>query len=157
LRMVPVAPCDVVRQVMADLHGEHDGRQVEITIGSLAECKADPALLKQVFANLLGNSLKYTRQRKNAAIEIGSLPCESQPGAHTYFVKDNGVGFDMQYAHKLFGVFQRLHRAEDYEGTGVGLATVKRIIQRHGGRIWAVAAVDQGATFFFTLRNGSKS
>ncbi|MEP7338655.1 MAG: PAS domain S-box protein [Acidobacteriota bacterium] len=143
-----VALGQMARTVMEDLHGEYEHRQVKVTIGELPVCQADPTLLKQVFANLLANALKFTRQRAMALIEIGYR----QDGDNTvYFVKDNGVGFDMRYVHKLFGVFQRLHRAEDYEGTGVGLATVQRIINRHGGRIWAEAEIGKGATFFFTL------
>src|SRR5262249_26002640 len=147
LRLQPVSPGEVVRQALADLHAEQEGRKVRITLADLPSCRADPALLKQVYVNLLGNALKYTRPRPEAAIEIGSQAA-AESGERTYFVKDNGVGFDMRYGHKLFGVFQRLHRAEEYEGTGVGLAIVKRIIQRHSGRIWAEACVDRGATFF---------
>jgi PAS domain S-box-containing protein len=147
-----IAPTPLVRQVIAELGALQAGRAVEITIGDLPACQADPTLLKQVFANLLGNALKFTRTREVALIEVG---CREQDGEHVCFVRDNGVGFDMEYAGKLFGVFQRLHRAEDYEGTGVGLATVQRIIHRHGGRIWAEAEVNKGATFYFTLGGGT--
>jgi PAS domain S-box-containing protein len=144
----PVAPVDVVQQALADLRHEQAGRQVEIVIGELPTCQADPALLRQVYVNLLGNALKFTRGREPARIEIG---CRETDGVRAYFVADNGTGFDMQYAHKLFGVFQRLHRAEEYEGTGVGLAIVQRIVQRHSGRAWAEAEPDRGATFYFTI------
>jgi light-regulated signal transduction histidine kinase (bacteriophytochrome) len=143
-----VRPAELVREVLADLKPEIKQRQVEFTIGDLPPCQADPALLRQVFANLLANSLKFTRLRPVAQIEVGHL---EQDGMPTYFMKDNGVGFDMRYADKLFGVFQRLHRAEDYEGTGVGLATVQRVIQRHGGTIWADSTINQGTTFYFTV------
>ncbi len=151
LKTQRVAPEDLVRHVLEDLRDQRDGRPVEMTIGELPPCQADPALLKQVFVNLLGNALKYTRGRDPARIEIGARSNGPQPGGAVYFVKDNGAGFDMQYADKLFGVFQRLHHAEDYEGTGVGLAIVQRIVHRHGGRIWAEAQVDRGAAFYFTL------
>jgi signal transduction histidine kinase len=144
----PIVLADLVQQVVTDLQRENKDRQVEFSIGELPCCHADPALLTQVWVNLLGNALKFTRGRAVAHIEVG---CQNLNGARVYMVRDNGVGFEMQYAHKLFGVFERLHRAEDFEGTGVGLALVQRIIQRHGGRIWAEAEVDQGATFFFTL------
>ncbi len=144
----PVAPADLVRQVLSDLRAVQDGRHIDLAIGDLPMCEADPALLKQVFVNLLANALKFTSQREVAVIEVG---CREERGEHVYFVKDNGVGFNMAYVGKLFGVFQRLHRAEEYEGTGVGLAIVQRIIHRHGGRIWVEAAVDHGATFFLTL------
>ncbi|MBI4788448.1 MAG: GAF domain-containing protein [Chloroflexi bacterium] len=144
-----VAPADLVRQVLDDLASQQDGRHVEVVIGELPECEADPVLLKQVWVNLISNALKFTRQRAVAKLEIGSQACEGEEVA--YFVKDNGVGFDREQADKLFGVFQRYHDAEDYEGTGVGLAIVERIVRRHGGRVWAEAQVDQGATFYFTL------
>jgi len=143
-----VRPTDLVQQCVEELRGEQQGRRVEIAIGDLPACQADPALLKQVWLNLMSNAFKYTRKQEMAVIAVG---CQEQDGATAYFVRDNGVGFDMRYADKLFGVFQRLHRAEDYEGTGVGLAIVQRIIHRHGGRVWAEAAVNQGATFYFTF------
>ena len=155
LRTQPVAPADLVYQALADLRDELEGREVRVTIGELPLCQADPRLLRQVYANLLGNALKYTRTRRQAVVEVGYSSNSGEPGECVYFVRDNGVGFDMRYADKVFGGFQRLHRAEDYEGTGIGLATVKRIVQRHGGRIWAEASVNQGATFYFTLPNGT--
>jgi signal transduction histidine kinase len=152
LKVQRVMPADLARQALEDLRAEQEGREVKITIDDLPACQADPALLRQVFANLLGNALKFTRKREVAAVEVG---CRQTDGTCVYYVKDNGVGFDMRYADKLFGVFQRLHRAEEYGGTGVGLATVQRIIHRHGGRVWAEAEVDKGATFFFTLGGGT--
>jgi PAS domain S-box-containing protein len=140
---------DLVRQALQSLSGEQVGRRIETSMGELPACQGDPALLRQVWINLLLNALKFTREQNVARIEIGCLTQED--GAPVYFVKDNGVGFDMRYAGKLFGVFQRLHRAEEYEGTGVGLAIVQRIIHRHGGRVWAEGAMGQGATFYFTL------
>jgi light-regulated signal transduction histidine kinase (bacteriophytochrome) len=108
-------------------------------------------LVKQVFANLISNALKYSRPRQPAVIEVGQV---AKDGIQTFFVRDNGVGFSMRHADKLFGVFQRLHRPEDFEGTGIGLATVQRIIHKHGGRVWVDAEIDKGATFFFTLGPG---
>jgi signal transduction histidine kinase len=141
-------PVDLVQKVLKELRPEQEGRQVEITIGDLPPCDADSILLKQVFVNLLSNALKYSRKAEIARIEVGS---QMTNGACVYYVRDNGVGFDMEYADRLFGVFQRLHRGEEFEGVGVGLAIVHRIISRHGGRIWAEAATGQGATFYFTL------
>ncbi|MBI5961629.1 MAG: PAS domain-containing protein [Chloroflexi bacterium] len=143
-----VSPSHLARVVFEELSHERENRQVEITIGEMPDCQADPALLKQVFVNLLSNALKFTRPREVAQIEAGVLQPDGKP---IYFVKDNGVGFDMQYSDKLFGVFQRLHRAEEFEGTGVGLAIVQRIVYRHGGRVWAESQVDQGATFYFMV------
>ncbi len=144
----PIALSELVQQTADDLRLDYQGRQVKFVIGDLPACQGDPPLLKQVITNLLSNAIKFTRQREAARIEIGSF---SNDGEVVYFVKDNGVGFDMRYAHKLFGVFQRLHRSEDYEGTGVGLAIVQRIIHRHGGRVWAEAGPDEGSTFYFTI------
>ncbi len=146
----PIALASLVRTVLDDLHVDSQGAKLELVIGDLPLCLGDPVLLKQVVANLLSNALKYSRLRDPAIIEIGCRQ-GSRRDELVYYVKDNGVGFDMRYGAKLFGVFQRLHRAEDYEGTGVGLAIVQRIIHRHGGRIWAEGVVNQGATFYFTL------
>lgn len=138
----------LVKQVVEDLAPEYAGREVEWQIGELFSAECDPGLMKQVFANLLSNAVKYTRRQEHAVIQVGE---SMQSGERVIFVRDNGVGFEMQYADKLFGVFQRLHKARDFEGTGVGLAIVQRIIRKHGGRIWAEAALGHGATFFFTL------
>ncbi len=140
---------DLARQVIEDLDPQRDGRRVDVRMHDLPACEADPALLKQVLANLLSNAVKYTRCRERAKIDIGSAGAARE--GVVYFVRDNGAGFDMRYADKLFGVFQRLHSVGEYEGTGVGLAIVHRIVTRHGGRVWAEAAPDQGATFYFTL------
>ncbi len=148
LKRETVSPTDLARQVLDELLSHEPGRQVEVVIGELPTCQADPILLKQVFTNLLSNALKFTRGREVAHIEIGLCRVEDETA---YFVRDNGVGFDMDHADQLFGVFQRLHPAEEFEGNGVGLAIVARIIHRHGGHVWAKAQVDQGATFFFTL------
>lgn len=138
----------VVEEVLQDLNNETKDRNIQWHVGDLPFVDCDRGLIKQVFYNLLSNAVKYTRPRNPAVIDVGQTSVEGQV---VNFVRDNGVGFSMKYAHKLFGVFQRLHRKEDFEGTGVGLATVQRIIQKHGGRIWAEAEIDKGATFFFSL------
>lgn len=143
----------IVQEVVDDLKSQQDGRQIEWRIGELPPCLADSALLKQVWVNLLSNAIKYSRDRKSAIVEAG---CTYENGGNVYFVRDNGVGFDMQYANKLFGVFQRLHRADEFEGTGVGLAIVQRIVHRHGGRVWAEGRVNQGAAFYFTVEGENK-
>jgi PAS domain S-box-containing protein len=148
LAMQVTALGSVVKDVITMLEPESQGRQVEWKIEVLPVAECDPILVRQVFQNLIGNALKYSRPRSPAVIEIGQ--CE-RDGQRVIFVRDNGVGFNMKYVDKLFGVFQRLHRAEEFEGTGVGLATVRRIIQKHGGRVWAEAEVDRGSTFYFTL------
>jgi PAS domain S-box-containing protein len=138
----------VVQSVIESLAHEIAHRQIEWIITELPPVQADPVLIHQVYANLIGNALKYSSKLVQTRIEIGY---RSEGLESVYFVRDNGAGFDMQYVDKLFGVFQRLHREDEFEGTGIGLATVQRIIHRHGGRIWAEAEVDKGATFFFTL------
>ena len=148
LTLQPTGLSSIVKDVLTLLTPESEGRQVEWKIAALPFVECDPGLVRQVFQNLISNALKYSRPRSPAVIEIGSM---KKDGQLVIFVRDNGVGFSMKYADKLFGVFQRLHRAEDFEGTGVGLATVQRIIKRHGGRVWADAELDQGATFYFTL------
>lgn len=145
----------IVERALAELAPARDGRQVEVVVGELPDAECDPALIEQVFVNLLSNAFKYSRQREHARIEVGVLDAKAGEGP-TYFVRDNGAGFDMEYAGKLFGVFQRLHRSDEFEGTGVGLAIVHRIIERHGGRIWADAKVDAGATFYFTLKGAKQ-
>ncbi len=139
----------LVREVIKELGPQQEGRRIDWVIGCLPLCAGDTALLKQVWLNLLGNAVKYTGRTEAAVIEVGSTPVQNEPPS--YWVRDNGAGFDMRYSHKLFGVFQRLHRAEDYAGTGVGLAIVQRVVHRHSGRVWAVAAVNQGATFYFNI------
>jgi PAS domain S-box-containing protein len=145
----------LVEETWSALESEREGRQVELVMGFLPNCQGDPSLLKQVFFNLLSNALKYSRRTADARIEIGCLPqvirAGEPPATNVYFVKDNGVGFDMQFAGKLFGVFQRLHRPDEYEGTGVGLAIVHSIIARHGGKIWAESEPDKGTTFYLTI------
>jgi PAS domain S-box-containing protein len=144
----------VVEDVIGSLQADLAGRQVEWRVGDLPYVDCDTALMRQVFQNLLSNALKFTRPRPQAIIEIGQ---REENGAPVIYVRDNGVGFSMKYADKLFGVFQRLHRSEDFEGTGVGLATVQRIIQKHGGRIWVEGELDKGASFYFTLQTSQKA
>jgi light-regulated signal transduction histidine kinase (bacteriophytochrome) len=138
----------LLAEVLNDLKPELEGREIEWQIGPLPFVECDPALIKQVLANLLSNAVKFTRPRKSAVVEVGAT---TQDGSPVIFVRDNGVGFSVKYADKLFGIFQRLHRREDFEGTGVGLAIVERIIRKHGGRVWAEGELNRGATFYFTL------
>lgn len=153
LKLQIVDPKRIVAAVLDELSPQREGRLIDFRLGDLPRCQGDPALLKQVWVNLISNAIKYTRERRPAVVEIGT---DSRAGECVYFVRDNGAGFDMQYANKLFGVFQRLHRMDQFEGTGVGLAIVKQIINRHGGRVWADAKEDQGATFSFVL-GGAKT
>jgi light-regulated signal transduction histidine kinase (bacteriophytochrome) len=122
--------------------------RASVTTKSLLTIYADPALFTQVWMNLISNALKYSGNKENPSVEIGSHKEENEV---VYYIKDNGAGFDMKYADKLFGVFQRLHKAQEFEGTGIGLSIVKRIIMRHGGRVWAEGKVNEGATFYFSL------
>ena len=140
----------LVAEVVRELEEEARGRRIDWKIAALPEVRGDRALLRQALVNLISNALKYTRNRPQACIEIGAA---APNGETVVCVRDNGVGFDMHYAHKLFGVFQRLHNAEEFEGTGIGLASVRRIIQRHGGRTWAEGLPGQGAAFYFSLPN----
>jgi light-regulated signal transduction histidine kinase (bacteriophytochrome) len=175
LKKRTVEVSEIVRQSMGDLRPDCEGRAVEFTLGALPACEADPLLLRQVFVNLLSNALKFSRKQEKVRIEVGALkaselaqpllavPSQARapesravhptldPDSWVYYVRDNGVGFDMRHADKLFGVFQRLHREVDFEGTGLGLATVRQIIHKHGGETWAEAEADKGATFYFTI------
>ena len=148
LHRQPVRFSEVVGRIIEDMAGERAGRDIEFVVADFPTWQVDPGLLQQVFVNLISNAIKFTRDRAKARIEIGyrmngtTLVC---------FVKDNGVGFNMKYMNKLFGVFQRLHSADQFEGTGVGLSIVRRIVERHGGTVWVDGAQDQGATFYFSL------
>jgi signal transduction histidine kinase len=141
-------------ETLAGMEMDLRGRDIVWTISPLPRVRGDTSMLRQVLVNLLRNAVKYPRPRKPARIEIGRAANEA--GRVVLFVRDNGVGFDMGSAGKLFGVFQRLHRADEFEGTGIGLANVRQIIARHGGRVWAQASPDQGATFYLTLAAASE-
>jgi len=145
---------ELVEQTLVSLENEYKNRKIDIEVGDLPACLGDAAMLRQVWVNLFANALKFTRERENARIEIGAQFID---GENVYFIKDNGAGFDMQYANKLFGVFQRLHSEREFEGTGVGLAIVARVINRHGGRVWAEGKVDEGAVFYFSLPRSAES
>ncbi len=155
MQVRPVRMTELVREAISDLEGMQEGRKVQLLVGELPPCHGDRRLLKLVWVNLLSNAFKYTRYRDEARIEVGSRPGPGDIDEVAYYVKDNGVGFDIKYVHKLFGVFQRLHRKEEFEGTGVGLAIVQRIVHRHGGRVWAEGKMNGGAEFSFSLRKAA--
>jgi two-component system sensor kinase len=139
---------DLARRVIDEMSTEFTGRDIEFVIADFPTWQVDPGLMQQVFVNLISNAVKFTREREKAHIEIGY---RKDGSTLVCFVKDTGVGFNMKYMNKLFGVFQRLHSADQFEGTGVGLSIVRRIIERHGGKVWVDGAQDQGASFFFSL------
>jgi two-component system sensor kinase len=141
----------MAREVFDELAALDPGRQLQLDLQPLPPAFGSQAMIRQVWVNLIGNAIKFTKERAPGEITIGAR--NGPDGGQTYYVRDNGAGFDMQHAGKLFGVFQRLHSEQEFPGTGVGLALVQRIVQRHGGRIWAEAEVGRGATFFFTLPN----
>ena len=149
LHTITVDVSRLAHEVIDDLRLREGGRAVEVIIEAGLTAQGDPDLLRVALDNLLGNAWKFTSKRPHAHIEVGrAAPVEGRP---VFFVRDDGAGFDMRYAHKLFGAFQRLHPMSEFPGTGIGLATVARVMHRHGGRVWAEGAVDQGATVFFTL------
>jgi light-regulated signal transduction histidine kinase (bacteriophytochrome) len=148
LKPMPVDMNVLVQEVQRRLALETKDRKIEWRVHPLPAVVADPFMLRLAVENLLSNAVKYTRPREVATIEVGA---RQEAGETVFFVRDNGVGFDMAYVGKLFGVFQRLHRMEEFEGTGIGLANVRRIVERHGGRAWATGALNQGATFSFSI------
>ena len=154
LKTTILNPSSLIQEVIQNLDHETNNREIRWTIHPLPMVSADPMMMRLVFQNLLGNAVKYTRPRPEATIEVG---CENVSGQYQFFVTDNGVGFDMKYVDKLFGVFQRLHTLLEFSGTGVGLATVQRILRRHEGKIWAHAEVGKGATFYFQLYSATAS
>jgi PAS domain S-box-containing protein len=154
LDRLPIDSDALVRSIVHELVEEYPSRKFDVCIENLPDCEGDLSLMRQVWINLLSNAVKYTGRKDRARIEVGS---RQEGDELIYFVRDNGAGFDMRYIGKLFGVFQRLHRSEEYEGTGVGLAIVQRIVHRHGGRVWGEGVVDEGATFYFSLKQETHS
>jgi PAS domain S-box-containing protein len=147
LTLQTVSMTDIVREVYSNMRQHLEERRLEFELDDLPSCQGDPGLVKQVYENLLGNAIKFTRTRETAHIHVGY---QIEDGQTVYFVRDNGIGFDMHYADRMFMVFQRLHSSDEYEGSGVGLSIVQRIIYRHGGRIWAQSRPGEGATFYFS-------
>jgi light-regulated signal transduction histidine kinase (bacteriophytochrome) len=143
-----VSLAQLVKEALSEVREDTEGRNIVWRIGALPDFYGDRSMLRLVLVNLISNAVKFTRTRPQAEIEIGCS--EGNGNAPVVFVRDNGVGFDMKYVNKLFGVFQRLHQSDEFEGTGIGLATVQRIIHRHGGKVWAQGVVDGGATFYFS-------
>jgi len=154
LRLQPTGLNSIVAEVIAILEPDSEGRRVEWMIADLPGVECDPVLVKQIFQNLLANALKFTRPRADAIIEVSH---QEKDGQLVFMVRDNGIGFNMKYVDKLFGVFQRLHSADEFEGTGIGLVTVQRIVHKHGGRVWAEGEADKGAAFYFTLGMGEQA
>nr|HPM61753.1 ATP-binding protein [Methanoregulaceae archaeon] len=147
-----IDPTALVREIVAMRLEPMPDRQIEIRVGELPHCYADPVMLRQVYENLIGNAVKFTRDTNAPRIEIGAIVRDS---TILYYVRDNGIGFDMKYAEQIFKPFQRLHKPEEFEGSGIGLASVERIIHRHGGKIWAESEPGKGATFYFTFEEST--
>jgi light-regulated signal transduction histidine kinase (bacteriophytochrome) len=148
MELSPVSNSSLVREAREEVSRDISGRDIRWDVGFLPDVTADRAMLRQVWINLLSNAVKYTGQREQAVIAVG---CQETTDEFEFFVRDNGAGFDMRYVQKLFGVFQRLHRADQFQGTGIGLANVRRIVRRHEGRTWAEGTPNAGATFYFSL------
>jgi two-component system sensor kinase len=148
MRISPIDMESLVKNIFEELKPSMEDRDVQLEIKSLPQAYGDRTLITQVLTNLISNSIKFTRIRENAVIEVGA---KKEKDENIYYVKDNGAGFDMKYVNKLFGLFQRLHGVDEFEGTGVGLSIVQRIIRRHGGRVWGEGKIDNGATIYFTL------
>lgn len=150
----PVNMTAMVKEILAEVRTEDKNMHAEVIVGEMPSASGDPALIKQVWVNLISNAIKYSRKKEKPVVEIGAI---SHNGQTVYYIKDNGAGFDMEHSGKLFSVFQRLHKVTEYEGTGVGLALVHRIITKHGGKVWAEGKVESGATFYFKLNQQKQS